>query len=226
MACCHLFLCQLVGRNQYSPEKARGSSCHSGNLSYFHLTLITSAHFLLWMRNTDLGRRKTFEVARGSWKLQMTGLDTRKFPIWVPAMGCWLNCCVCILWPHRLYSPLGSSVHGILQARILDWVAMPFSRGSSRPRDWTWVFCIAGRFFTTEPPGKAQICVNYFLCVLSVLLEWCQFWNWVEGQNVQILCFENTKSIDKSDVTCWKPAVCKSARWYAHMIFTPQDNIE
>ena len=34
------------------------------------------------------------------------------------------------------YSPLGSSVHGILQARILGWVAIPFSRGSSQPRDW------------------------------------------------------------------------------------------
>ena len=36
-------------------------------------------------------------------------------------------------------SPLGSSVHGILQARILEWVAISFSRGSSSPRDWTWV---------------------------------------------------------------------------------------
>ena len=34
------------------------------------------------------------------------------------------------------------------QARILDWVAISFSRGSSRPRDWTWVSCIAHRFFT------------------------------------------------------------------------------
>ena len=42
----------------------------------------------------------------------------------------------------------GSSVHGILQARILEWVAMPFFRGSSRPRDWTQVSWIAGRFFT------------------------------------------------------------------------------
>ena len=42
-----------------------------------------------------------------------------------------------------------SSVHGILQARILEWVAIPFSRGSSWPWDWTRVFCIAGRFFTT-----------------------------------------------------------------------------
>ena len=37
-------------------------------------------------------------------------------------------------------SPPGSSVHGILQARRLEWLAMPFSRGSSRPRDWTQVF--------------------------------------------------------------------------------------
>ena len=37
---------------------------------------------------------------------------------------------------------------GILQARILEWVAMPSSRGSSQPRDWTQVSCIAGRFFT------------------------------------------------------------------------------
>ena len=42
----------------------------------------------------------------------------------------------------------GSSVNGILQARILDWVTISISRGSSQPRDWTWVFCIAGRFFT------------------------------------------------------------------------------
>ena len=52
-------------------------------------------------------------------------------------------------------SPLGSSVHGISQARILEWVAMPSSRGSSQPRDWTQVSCIAGRFFTTEVPGEA-----------------------------------------------------------------------
>ena len=44
-------------------------------------------------------------------------------------------------------SPPGSSVHGILQARILEWVAISFSRGSSQPRDRTWVSCIAGRCF-------------------------------------------------------------------------------
>ena len=48
----------------------------------------------------------------------------------------------------------GSSVHGIPQARILEWVAISFSRGSSQPRDKTWISCIASRLFTTEPPRK------------------------------------------------------------------------
>ena len=46
------------------------------------------------------------------------------------------------------YSLPASSVHGILQARILKWVAFPFSRGASQPRDWTCVSCITGRFST------------------------------------------------------------------------------
>ena len=52
------------------------------------------------------------------------------------------------LWSRGLYSTSGSLVHGILQARILEWVANPFSVGSSWPRDRTQVSCIAGRFFT------------------------------------------------------------------------------
>ena len=54
----------------------------------------------------------------------------------------------------------GSFVHRILQARILEWVTMPTSRGSSQSRDPTHIFCgscIAGRFFTAEPLGKTQI---------------------------------------------------------------------
>ena len=62
------------------------------------------------------------------------------------------------LWPLDC-SPPGSSVHGILQAKILDWVAIPSFRGSSWPRDGTQVSCVsysAGRFvFTTETLGKS-----------------------------------------------------------------------
>ena len=48
-----------------------------------------------------------------------------------------------------LCDPIDYTVYGILQARILEWVAFPFSRGSSPPRDRTQVSCIAGRFFTS-----------------------------------------------------------------------------
>ena len=50
----------------------------------------------------------------------------------------------------------GSSVHGILQARTLEWVAIPFSKGSSWPRDGTRVSCIAGRFFIIWTTKEAQ----------------------------------------------------------------------
>ena len=52
------------------------------------------------------------------------------------------------LRPHGLYSPPGSSFRGVLQAWILKWVVMPFSRGSSWPKDQTQVSDFAGRFFT------------------------------------------------------------------------------
>ena len=54
------------------------------------------------------------------------------------AQSCWTLC-----------DPMDSTAHGILQARILEWVAFPFSRGSSQPRDQTQVSHIAGRFFTS-----------------------------------------------------------------------------
>ena len=57
-----------------------------------------------------------------------------------------------------VWSPPGSSVHGIFQARILEWVAISFSRGTSRPRDQTWLSCSAGTLFTIwltkEAPKK------------------------------------------------------------------------
>ena len=57
-------------------------------------------------------------------------------------------------------SPPGSSVHGILQAKILEWVAIFFSRGSSWPRDWTQVFHIAVRFFTIWASREALKCID------------------------------------------------------------------
>ena len=82
------------------------------------------------------------------------------------------------------FSPPGSSVHGILQARILEWVAISSSQGSSQSRDQTWVSLIAGRFFTIwctkELPGRALVEVTVHKqnvpslarCILDVGISW------------------------------------------------------
>ena len=62
-----------------------------------------------------------------------------------------------------LCNPMDYTAHGILQARIQEWVAFPFSRGSSQPRDRTQVFRIVGRFFTTEPCGKLWPWTKHFV---------------------------------------------------------------
>ena len=81
--------------------------------------------------------------------------------------------CVCVCSVTKLCltplnpmdcSPLGSSMHGISQAKILEWVVISFSRGSSRLRDQTQVSCIAGRFFTFWATGEAFKNVS----------RWCQ----------------------------------------------------
>ena len=65
----------------------------------------------------------------------------------------------------RDYSPLGSSVLGIFQTRILEWIAISFSRRSSQPRDQTWVSCIVGRFFSVWPTREAPF-IPYYLSIL------------------------------------------------------------
>ena len=79
------------------------------------------------------------------------------------------ECCVQKLLSHVwLFATPWTVVHGILQARILEWVAFPFFKGSSQPGDWTQVSCIAVRFFTIWATREAlrmlrgvQI-LNYF----------------------------------------------------------------
>ena len=83
-------------------------------------------------------------------------------------MSIYTQCAVCyakLLWScPTLCDPMdhslpGSSAYGILQARILEWVAMPYSRGLSRPRDWTCGFYVslAGGLFTTNTRWKAHL---------------------------------------------------------------------
>ena len=66
-------------------------------------------------------------------------------------------------------------VQGILQARILEWVACPFSIGSFWPRNWTGVSCIAGGFFTsTELSGKHFIYGSVYMLIQGFTFKWRQ----------------------------------------------------
>ena len=93
-------------------------------------------------------------------------------------------------------SPPGSSVHGILQARILEWVAMPFSRGSSWCRDRTPASHIAGRYFTiwaTWLPYSSShggISSLSFLGSSLDLTHWYTLFCWLRWPNR--LCFHPT----------------------------------
>ena len=94
-------------------------------------------------------------------------------------------------------SPPGYSVHGILQAGILEWVAIPFSRRSSWPRGWTLVFQIAGKFFTiwaTSGPGASH--TNFENSSLSV--KWGGIRVGVLRESVQL--FQRTEIWDSIKV--------------------------
>ena len=73
----------------------------------------------------------------------------------------------------------GSSVHGIFQARVLEWVAISFSRGSSQPRNWTWVSLIAGRRFTIWATREALSYSYYSRINLPKI---------VKSYNIYLLC--------------------------------------
>ena len=92
-----------------------------------------------------------------------------------------------------LCNPIDYTVHEPLQAKILEWVAYPFSRGSSRPRDRTGVCCIAGRFFTNWAIREALISDN--LSLNDQLTCWaltsCQviFYECTRSQKKVVFCF-------------------------------------
>ena len=89
-------------------------------------------------------------------------------------------------WTVAHQAPLSM---GILQARILEWVAMPSSRGSSQPRDWIQVSCIAGWFFTVRATREAQDIVGTSRINVGswggaprmVLMTSLQAWVWWAG---------------------------------------------
>ena len=94
------------------------------------------------------------------------------------------------------HGPPGSSVYEIFLTRILEWVAMVSSRGSSWPKDWThtsWISCIAGGFFTTEPSGKPHFLWVVRIIELFFFFSPAEKWsgqNWILNKLLLIFCKE------------------------------------
>ena len=78
--------------------------------------------------------------------------------------------CLILVWPHDC-SPLGSSVHGVFQARILEWVAISFSRGSSWPKDWTCVSCIGRQILYNWMTGEAPVRLYTINIIISQTIK-------------------------------------------------------
>ena len=87
-----------------------------------------------------------------------------------------LQSCLTLCDPMDCSLP-GSSVRGVLQARILEWVAMPSSKGSSQPRNRTYVSSTAGNSLPTEPPGRLCNPMDYTVHGIpqARILEWVAF---------------------------------------------------
>ena len=97
-------------------------------------------------------------------------------------------------------SPPGSSIHGIFQAWIPEWVAISFSRGSSWPRDWTWVSLIVGRCFTVQALKSRNITLQTKVrlvkaMVFPVVMYGCENWTVKKAERWRIDAFE---------LWCWR----------------------
>ena len=93
----------------------------------------------------------------------------------------------------------GSTILGIFQARMLEWVAISFSRTSSQLRDWIHISCLAGRFFTTKPPGKLLSPRN-FKRRDRIKTAWLH----EQGCISRVSCLKNP--------LCWKPTAHQGKR--------------
>ena len=101
--------------------------------------------------------------------------------------------CLTLCYPMDHSLPC-SSIHGIFQARVLEWGAISFSRGSSQPRNRTWVSCIVGRRFTIwatrEVLSLSAILLNsaFKWVYLSFLISFCFFFSYFKGLLRQPFC--------------------------------------
>ena len=100
-------------------------------------------------------------------------------------------------------SPPGSSVHGNLQARILKWVANPFSRGSSQPREQTQVSCIAGRLYCLSHQGNPLFKDKFFFFKKKNKPQYLNHSDVSRQQSLNIITCSGDFPVTDQIVTLW-----------------------
>ena len=117
------------------------------------------------------------------------------------------------------YSALSSSVHGILQARILEWVAIGFSRGSSWPRDQTQVSHIVDRFFTVWAKAAHKLEKGTFVDSPENISTWVFFYSLLSWQRFFIVSWSVFSVVDVQYL--WKSSSGVYDRYCFRKYWTP-----
>ena len=135
--------------------------------------------------------------------LQRVGHDWATELNWTELKIPWGDVLLCVLVAQSCltlcnptdYSLPGFSVHGILQARILEWIAIPFSRGTSQLRDRTLVSCITDRFFTIWATGKSQISASTQNINRGNIIKWWKEHKIVYCESTDIIVSMNQQGL-------------------------------
>ena len=122
------------------------------------------------------------------------------------------------LWPCRY------TAHGILQARILEWVPVSFSKGSSQPRKWTQVSCIAGRFFTTREARALFGSKIDFPSLANTFLIYLESWKESKYRCLKVLTRKPMPArwLSGKEPTCqcrftpWVGKISRRRKWPTH----------
>ena len=148
------FGCSFCFNDDQKQELLKLFNFYSFLFNFFYWRIIALQNFVVFCQTSTWINHKYTYI---SFPLSMSiGLFSLSVSLLCAGLCLVAQSCLTLCDPMD-NSPPGSSVHGILQAWILECVAIPFSRGSSWPRNQTHVFHIAGRFFTLWATMEATI---------------------------------------------------------------------
>ena len=126
------------------------------------------------LKELEVSGRKIPQVCLTKVRFRIWVLSVTVSSDWTPLRCVCVCVCVCVAlfatpWTAACQAPC---VHGMHQGRRLEWVDISFSRGSSQPRDQTWVSCIAGRFFAIWDTREVNPCTKIYSMNFTGKVRW------------------------------------------------------